>query len=706
MNQSPDWQLISSVVERWRGGEPADAQQVLRENPHLASSKSTFVELAYEEYLYRTAAGEEIDTSSFCERFPEYRYSIGRRLETHLLGSLLFELDLQTEEIAWPELGDEVCGFHLVEELGRGLAGRVFLAEELSLDRRKVVVKFTHAGVGEAETLSRLAHSNIVPVYSLQQDDLSGLAIICMPYLGRHTLQDVLDAAFAQHAAPPSMDKLLATFAPDRPASEPVSYVDWIVSLGAALCDALVHTHQRGILHLDLKPSNILLSADGRPLVLDFNLSQDSDARKRLLGGTMPYMSPEQIQKLILGDIGIDLDARTDVYSLGVILYQLLTGEHPFGAANLRQQKKQQVASDLIALQTAGPIPAHKQNPRVSVSLSRLLQRAMSPQAEQRPTTAAEFGALLRKELGGWKAVRRTLRRHWRRVLAGVAIAVGITAGITGYMVTRDPPAVRYRNRAIAAAERGDHHNVVGLLTNSLNFDPLDHEAFFLRGRSKQHLGDFEGAQQDFQRAHQLSPQGKYSACEGFSLAKINRHSEAIARYERGIQEGFETPEVWLSVARCQLALKSKVSAEQAMLKAVKLDPKHSLAWHNLAIFYLNAPEQVPQEARRCMEQSLNGSVIYPEQFVTLASAQFACDPQDLARVKEILRSGMKQGLNEQDCRVGTFFKAVSSDESLLRELREQGEHPRIMLNPEPLKNDTISQRARNINTVASAVNR
>ena len=110
------------------------------------------------------------------------------------------------------------------------------------------------------------------------------------------------------------------------------SYVGSIVWIAARLAEGLAHAHQRGVVHRDLKPANILLGDDGQPLILDFNVSSpagNGSATAARHGGTVPYMSPEQLSAFGCGG---DVDQRSDLYSLGVILYQLLTGELPFPA--------------------------------------------------------------------------------------------------------------------------------------------------------------------------------------------------------------------------------------------------------------------------------------------------------------------------------------------------------------------------------------
>src|SRR6185312_6087917 len=109
------------------------------------------------------------------------------------------------------------------------------------------------------------------------------------------------------------------------------SYVDGVVRLVSQLADALAFVHAKGVLHRDLKPSNVLVSPAGRPRLLDFNLSADESADGPF-GGTLPYMSPEQLRIGLREEENVQaIDARSDLFSLGVMLYELLAGTHPFG---------------------------------------------------------------------------------------------------------------------------------------------------------------------------------------------------------------------------------------------------------------------------------------------------------------------------------------------------------------------------------------
>src|SRR6185312_1750904 len=130
---------------------------------------------------------------------------------------------------------------------------------------------------------------------------------------------------------------------------EGLSYVEAVLWLGEQIADGLAHAHERGILHRDLKPANVLLTDDGRPMLLDFNLAEDVKARggaeRASVGGTLPYMAPEHIEAFSKTGPWT-LDGRCDLFSLGVILYELLTGRHPYP---LHKKRAREAVESMLA---------------------------------------------------------------------------------------------------------------------------------------------------------------------------------------------------------------------------------------------------------------------------------------------------------------------------------------------------------------------
>ena len=227
-----------------------------------------------------------------------------------------------------PEVGTQFLNFHLIAELGRGSYGCVYLARQGDLANRLVALKITIDLLGEDQKLAQLQHTNVVPVYSTHQ--AGSFQAVCMPYFGSTTLADALRSIRAQGSIPLSgkivADTVRARQAELRSNQEvralekenapavqllaQASYVDAVLWLVERLTDGLIHAHERGILHQDLKPANILLTDEGQPMLLDFNLSADVKLAAGLgelrAGGTLPYMAPEQLEALRGADCRID----------------------------------------------------------------------------------------------------------------------------------------------------------------------------------------------------------------------------------------------------------------------------------------------------------------------------------------------------------------------------------------------------------------
>ncbi|QDU22613.1 serine/threonine-protein kinase [Urbifossiella limnaea] len=384
--------------------------------------------------------------------------------------------------------GGEFLGFQLEEEIGRGGYGRVYLARQADLAGRQVALKVTLDAAGETRALAQLQHQNIVPIYSFHQ--AGPFQAVCMPYLGRTTLVEVVRTVRNRASLPRSGRELQSTVArrggtalevataPPSGVGTPeptlgwervseLPYPDAVLILAGELADGLAHAHARGILHRDLKPANVLLSDDGRAMLLDFGLAEDTKRRglgvAPVVGGTVPYMAPEHIDDYRLGRL--NLDARCDIYSLGVILYELLTGRHPFP---MRLGDSADVLLESAA-DRRGPAPALRPfNPAVSPAVESLVRTCLAPEPADRYQTAADLGDDIRRHLAhrplrhaanpsAGERVRKFARRWPRLASAGAVAGVALLllgGGLAAAGVARD------RSRALEARGRLAEHDI------------------------------------------------------------------------------------------------------------------------------------------------------------------------------------------------------------------------------------------------------
>ncbi|HVW37229.1 MAG TPA: serine/threonine-protein kinase, partial [Pirellulales bacterium] len=459
-----------------RGGSTGE---MLDRYPELKFRKSVVLSMAYDEYCRREAAGEAVDRREFCRAFPGHQESVARLLSVY---QYLKERDLLPNEAAleenWPEPGETIAGFHLLDGLGLGAFARVYIAEEPAVAHRRVAVKVSSEGAAEVDVLGKLSHPNIVQILSVRQDEERHWALISMPYLGQATLDDVIWQLFSAADKRPLaarqlldvVEQINGVGIPPEPAEpDPLlakrPYVDGVVHLLAQLADALAYTHAKGICHRDLKPSNVLFAAGGKPMLLDFNLAQDQQATGRRLGGTLPYMAPEQLNSIVLEPQAgpPSIDPRSDLFSLAVIGYELLCGVWPYGTipAELTQDE---FAIELFERQRSGPVPLKERNPQIGADVSALLQRCLSFDVDARPPTAAEMAAELRRCLSPLRRAKRWVRRR-RKLVACAATAFLSLAAWAGYFVATLPPyGERQLSAALAALERRELPAAIGHL--------------------------------------------------------------------------------------------------------------------------------------------------------------------------------------------------------------------------------------------------
>jgi serine/threonine protein kinase len=458
---------------------------------------SADVDETFDQLVCRVSAelelGREIDLADFKPLSPEHATRLLELLPTLKEMARLRPSSLPTSSRRW-EVSDEMVNgvlgdFRIQREVGRGGMGVVYEAEQISLNRRVAIKTLPLAGVldprrmqrfqNEARAAASLHHPHIVPVFSVGCE--RGVHFYAMQFIDGQSLEKVVQARRLDRtrtaAAEIPLDRLstvptrsnpvrnsndninesrydlspgvtASRQSPAEPMTVPMAKgsterskpnSSWTFSVAETIgnvADALHHAHQAGVIHRDIKPANLMFDAAGKIWVTDFGLahieSNDTLTISGDLLGTLRYMSPEQA-----GGQGYLVDYRSDIYSLGVTLYELLTLEPAFSSRD-----RKQLLHDILHRQ---PPPIRKLDPSLPVELELIVAKAMAKEVAERYSSALELAADLRRFLKNEPILARQpsylqrglkwCQRHIALVTVVSATAVGLCFAAAGTSV-------------------------------------------------------------------------------------------------------------------------------------------------------------------------------------------------------------------------------------------------------------------------------
>ena len=409
------------------------------------SERSSFdlpddVAIALDNVVERLSGGESVDVESLCRRFPDSAARIRK---------IFPAIAAMAEFGNWPTDADSADGnsrplrhgllgdFRIVQEIGRGGMGIVYEAEQVSLSRRVAVKILPFASLldqrqlerfrNEARAAAMLKHTNIVSVYQVGYE--RGLHYYAMELVDGQSLADVTHLLGNDSEQRPgdtrnrSADTVAAAALSTQRTSDPKRFYQTVARLGIQAAEALHYAHEEGIVHRDIKPSNLLLDNQGKLWITDFGLAQIQGSNDLTitgdLVGTLRYMSPEQAQ-------GKPLDGCTDIFSLGLVLYELLTLEPAFSARNRHELLHQ--------IHEREPSAPRRANPLIPSDLETIVLKAIAKQPGDRYESCLSLAADLRRFVEhkpirarrstAWEKSARWVRRN--PVVSTLAISIGV----------------------------------------------------------------------------------------------------------------------------------------------------------------------------------------------------------------------------------------------------------------------------------------
>ena len=468
-----------------------------------------------------------------------------------------FTRTLQTPFGGRPLEGATLAGkYRILEELGRGGMGVVYKAEDTQL-KRTVALKFLSPDstaipsrekrfAQEAQTASALNHPNICTIYEIGEAE--GDSFIAMEYVEGRTLDRMISSA----GLPP----------------------DEVLRFGSQIVEGFEHAHERGVIHRDLKTANVMITPAGRVKILDFGLakrliseelgeatrSQLSLTEEGMIAGTLPYLAPETLQ-------GRPADARSDIWALGVVLYEMAAGKRPFEGRTGFE------LTSAILRDTPAPLPA-----RTPAGLRAVVGKCLEKDLEKRFQTVSEVRAAMetdvfvkRSRASGATSMIRGRRGRW--VLAGLALC------IAGALIFKLVPR---------GGEKLETEKARPVLSTGARPSPIaEANEYFERGmlflKAQFNLAS---ARKMLERSLELDP--KFAEARGwYGFTFILE-----------IDSGYSNDSIWL------------YKAEQELRRALQDDPDSARAHASLAAlyFYQGRKDLIPEEAKKAL--ALNPSEV------------------------------------------------------------------------------------------------
>ena len=576
--------------------------------PDMVSDRSLFFDLVQKDYREQQDWGLSGTPEQYCEQFnslnSDLLRSIHRLVEVERFFAGNPDLLNLVDEPEWPDIGQVFDGFLIEEELGRGALSKVFLCQQLAIGKRRVVLKMTTVARHEAWVLGKLDHPNIMPIHSVGVSEAhSGLNWICMPYLGKATLQSAIENSW-KNGKPQSSKAIFATAImeptqADKSIGFPEeTFTDRILQIALKLADALAYVHQQGVLHGDLKPSNVLLTPEGKPLLIDFNLSSDEASNIALLGGTLPYMAPEQLAAIENGGNNQPGPSTimTEVFGLGRLILHALTGEEATPQHSFT--KIENVAQAILEDRRHSLPKAIKKIAAIEPATAGLLEACVADDPGKRPASLEQ----VRDELKAIVQARCPAppeSKKQPRLLAIVSGFVVLSMLAAWQIDRRGNHPDRLIRKAQQSIESGQQEKAMAIYSRLVTEYPAEHLYAKKWAASLLDMRDYRQAAETYMQAARQFGKPLDYAMSGYCLNLAGEHAQAIICYVSAEETGTTSAAIRGNLAasrRNQLSkhFDQKISelVEVGLTSALKMDPGNEvIRFQMLTHFYLAISE-------------------------------------------------------------------------------------------------------------------